>query len=88
MPPPRRASKFFEPVVMCTRSARRSWMTVALENPRGKNLFARLCDAQGFGRYDDVEDSPSAMIFSAFCSDMPFIAINAFFGVYETDSIV
>ncbi|TBU45120.1 hypothetical protein BD309DRAFT_956983, partial [Dichomitus squalens] len=77
MPPPRRASRFFEPVVMCTSSARRACTSVALWKPRGMIFKAS-------GR----EAAPSAKILSAFCSEMPLMAIRFFFGVYATDSTV
>ena len=89
MPPARRVSRVFEPVVMEINSLRRWCISVAVVNPIGTNLEAEhsLLD---YGSYIGINDQclPSAISLSALASDIPLITSKALFGVYATASTV
>lgn len=73
MPPPRRESSCFEPVVMQMSSERRMWNSVAVVKPIGTSLDADV----RHGR----EEIPSAMILSALASEIPLTVIICRFGL-------
>ena len=88
MPPARRVSSCFEPVVIEINSLRRWCISVAVVKPIGTSLEAFWRDEQLYlhmrGSFISI---PSARILVAFCSDIPLICSSTLLGL-ENSSFV